>query len=152
MLRLGFEFSETMTGTFTHNARPGEQRGARFQLRAIADDAMQYLRDNKVRVEGTIELGGFADESSVAGHIEIGVPLRPFIRYELSFVANDGLPYRLVGQKDVRLTDLTATMSTLPAEVKDASGQTIARVQVAFDVKADLLKFLASWKPRFAQA
>ena len=51
------------------------------------------------------------------------------------------------GQKDIRLSELVETLTTLPAQIVDASGKVVAKAQVKFDVRADLLKFLASWKP-----
>jgi hypothetical protein len=47
----------------------------------------------------------------------------------------------------VRLQDLVASLTTLPAQILDAAGKPVAKAHVTFDVRADLLKFLASWKP-----
>jgi hypothetical protein len=152
MPKLGFEFRETMAGTWTHKGKPGEQRPITFTLRVMADDAVRHARDHHARVEGTLEMPGFADEAAVAGTMEIAPFTRKVIRYDLSFVGNDGQPYRLAGQKDIRFTDFVTTMTTLPADVLDARGQAVAHVHVTFDVKADLLPFLASWKPRRAHA
>ena len=146
---LGFEFRESMSGTYTLTGQPGVEQPIRFTLRVHAEDALAHVRDKdyQARVEGTLEMDGFADEVAVAGTMEIAPVQKRAIRYALSFVANDGLPYKLVGQKDIRLGDLAGTLTTLPAQVLDASGKAVARAQVTFDVRADLLKFLASWKP-----
>jgi hypothetical protein len=151
-LPLGFEFKETMTGTYTRAHKPAESLAIRFSLRAVADDALAHLRDHLMKVQGTLEMEGFADEAACAGTLYISLPLERIIRYELAFVGNDGLPYRLTGQKDIRLMDFVGSMTTLPARVLDAAGQEVAKLEVRFDVKADLLTFLASWKPRFPHA
>jgi hypothetical protein len=148
-LPLGFEFRETMTGTYSRTGDT-QARAIGFSLHAKADDTLQHLRDHEMRVEGTIEMEDFADEASCAGTLYISLLTERVIRYDLQFVGNDGRPYRLTGQKDVRLMDFAKTMTTLPARVLDATGQEIARLEVRFDVKADLLTFLASWKPRLA--
>jgi hypothetical protein len=147
MAKLGFEFRETMSGTYTLSGQPSVERTLRFTLRVHAADALAHVRDHLARVSGTLEMDGFADEVAVSGTMTLTPLTKRVIRYELAFVGNDGQPYRLVGQKDIRLQDLVASLTTLPAQVQDSTGKVVARAQVAFDVRADLLKFLASWKP-----
>jgi hypothetical protein len=155
MAKLGFEFRETMTGSYTLAGQPGVERPLRFQLRVHAEDAVAYARDHLAQASGTLEMDGFADEVAVAGTMLLTPLVKRVIRYELGFVANDGLPYKLAGQKDIRLSDLVGSLTTLPVQILDASGKAVARAQVKFDVRGDLLKFLASWKPllpRFSAA
>jgi hypothetical protein len=147
MAIFGFEFRESMSGSYTLTGQPGVERPIRFTLRVHADDALTYVRDHLARVEGSLEMDGFADEVALAGTLEIAPVSKRLIRYELCFVANDGLTYKLAGQKDIRLGDLRGTLTTLPAQILDAAGKPVAKAQVTFDVRADLLKFLASWKP-----
>jgi hypothetical protein len=98
-------------------------------------------------LDGTLDMEGFADDVPISGSIEIRVLLGKLIRYDFNFVGNDGQPYRLAGQKDVRFSDFVSTMTHLPASITDAKGDEVARAQLVFDVKADLLPFLISWKP-----
>jgi hypothetical protein len=147
MPKLGFEFRETMTGSYTLTGQPGVERPLRFSLRLQAEDALAYARDRVVRASGTLEMDGFADEVAVAGTLVLTPLVQRVIRYDLSFVGNDGLPYKLQGQKDIRFSDLLGSLTTLPAQILDASGKPVAKAQLTFDVRADLLKFLASWKP-----
>jgi hypothetical protein len=147
MPKLGFEFRETMTGSYTLTGQPGVERPLRFSLRLQAEDALAYARDHVVRASGTLEMDGFADEVAVAGTLVLMPLVQRVIRYDLSFVGNDGLPYKLQGQKDIRFSDLLGSLTTLPAQILDAAGKTVAKAQLTFDVRADLLKFLASWKP-----
>ena len=67
MPKLGFEFRETMTGSYTLTGQPGVERPLRFSLRLQAEDALAYARDHVVRASGTLEMDGFADEVAVAG-------------------------------------------------------------------------------------
>jgi len=150
MKKLGFEFQEVMSGTYTMVGQPSEQGELRFKLRARAADALQHLRDGMVTLEGTLDMEKVADEVPISGTIEIRPLTRRIIRYELSFTANDGQPYRFAGQKDIRFSDLVATMTTLKGAVLNAQGTEIARATLHFDVKADLLPFLVSWKPQVA--
>jgi hypothetical protein len=131
------------------SSSPSDERPARFTLRASTADALQHLRDGLVKVEGVLELPGFAEEAAVAGTMEIRPLDKRIIRYELAFVAHDGLPYRLIGQKDIRVTDLRHTMTTLPFEITGGGGQgkIVGRGTVRFDLQNDWLKFAASFRP-----
>lgn len=150
MRKVGFEFRETMSGAYTLVGRPGEEKRIKFTLRAVAEDALRHLRDGLTRVEGTLEMEDFADEAPVSGTLQIAPITQRVIRYEFGFLGNDGQPYRLVGQKDIRLANLVASMTTLPATIFDAGGRPVARTTVKFDLQNDLLPFLVSWKPAVA--
>src|SRR5688572_20012420 len=150
MRKLGFTFSEIMTGTYTLTGKPDEQREIRLSLRIVADDALRHVRDKLARVEGTLDMEEFADDVPVTGTIEIAPFSRRLIRYDLLFVGNDGEPYRLAGQKDVKLSDLLTTMTNLTASITDGAGVEMARCRVRFDMRADLVPFIASWKPALA--
>jgi hypothetical protein len=91
----------------------------------------------------------FADEVPIRGTIEIRPVVGKIIRYDFSFTGNDGQPYRFSGQKDIRWTEIKRSMTTLNGVITAASGEEIARATLHFDVKADLLPFLVSWKPAF---
>jgi hypothetical protein len=154
MPKLGFEFRETMTGSFSPTGRGAQQAPSsiKLSLRVFADDALRHARDHLARAEGEIAIFGLATAAACAGTMEIAPLSRRRIRYELGFVGDDGRPYRFVGQKDVRLVDFAATMTTLPAEVLGPDGKVVGRATVTFDLNADLLPFLASWKPLLARA
>jgi hypothetical protein len=150
MKRVGFQFDETMTGTWTRVGSPGDTGSFRVQLRVKAEDALRHLRDHLADLEGTLDMEGFADDVPVRGKIEIAPLVKRIIRYELDFTGNDGKPYRFAGQKNIRFSDLVTTMTTLDASVTDAGGTEVARATIRFDLKADLLPFLISWKPAVA--
>lgn len=149
-MKLGFEFQEVMAGTYTRSGHPSTTGAMRLTARARAQDAVQHLRDGLVTLEGTLDMEGVADDVPVSGTIEIRPVTQKVLRYDFSFTGNDGRPYRFVGQKDVRFTDLVRTMTTLPGTITDEAGDEFARATLHFDVKADLLPFLVSWKPSLA--
>jgi hypothetical protein len=150
MKTLGFRFQETMSGTYTLTGKPDEQREISFTVKAHAESALRHLRDGMTHMQGTLDMEGFADDVPIDGTIEIAPVLKRIIRYEFRFAGNDGEPYRFAGQKEIRLSDLIGTWTNLTASVTDASGKEVARARMAFDLKADLLPFLASWKPALA--
>lgn len=141
----GFHFTETMSGTWT---RPGstDARPIAFTVTARARSWLKHLRDHQATLEGTLEMDGFARGAPVTGTLYINPLLERVIRYELRFTADDGKPYTLRGQKDVRLTDMVGTMTDLPMSLTDGAGQTVASAQLKFDLK-DLPGFLGSFRP-----
>ena len=139
-------FEETMSGTFTRAGHPDQGGALRVKLRASADDVRRYWRDRLVSVEGTLDMEGVADDVPVTGTIEISPFKKRLIRYELDFTGDDGKPYRFVGQKDIRLSDLIGTWTTCNGAVVDGKGIELARGTIRFDLK-DLAPFLASWRP-----
>ena len=146
MKKLGFEFEEVMTGTYTLSGQPEETGAIRFQGRARADDLARHLRDGMTALEGTLDMERFADDVPLKGTIEIRPLLGKIIRYDFSFTGNDGNPYRFSGQKDILFSEIVRTMTTLVGSVTTANGDEVARATLHFDVKADLLPFLVSWK------
>jgi hypothetical protein len=150
MKRVGFEFQEVMSGTYTMSGHPGDQGEIRVQIRARAADALRHLRDGMVTAEGTLDMERLADDVPFSGTIEIKPLTKKIIRYDLSFTGNDGQPYRFTGQKDIRFSDLRTTFTTLPATVTNAQGAEIAKATLHFDLRSELLPFLVSWRPQLA--
>jgi hypothetical protein len=148
-MKLGFEFQEVMSGTYTRSGQPSRSGELRLQARARAADLLRHLADGMVELEGTLDMEELAEDVPIRGTIEIRPLLGRIIRYDFSFTGNDGQPYRFTGQKNIRLSALVATMTTLVGAIHDAQGREIARATMHFDVRADLLPFLVSWKPAF---
>jgi hypothetical protein len=146
-MAVGFEFHEVMSGTYTRSHQPDQTGHIRFSARVRAPSLIRHLRDGMAELDGTLDMEGFADDVPISGTIEIRVLFGRLIRYDFSFLGNDGAAYRFAGQKDIRLDDLATTMTHLGGSVTDARGNEVARAQVAFDVRADLLPFLISWRP-----
>lgn len=150
MKRLGFQFQEVMSGTYTMTGQPDQTGDIRLAARARAGSILGHFRDGMTTMDGTLDMERIADDVPVAGTIEINILGKKIIRYEFSFTGNDGRPYRFAGQKDIRFTDFHTTMTTLVGAVTDATGAEIARATLHFDTRADLLPFLVSWKPQLA--
>ncbi|HLL25408.1 MAG TPA: hypothetical protein VK427_24900, partial [Kofleriaceae bacterium] len=99
---MGFSFAETMAGTFEIDAQPGVRHPLRFEVTAHADSARRHFTDGKARLKGTIYAPPLATAADADGVITIRPIGERIIRYELAFVGDDGKPYELVGQKDIR--------------------------------------------------
>jgi len=79
------------------------------------------------------------------GSMEIQ-PLSRRIGYDIDFRGDDGKRYRFVGQKSLSLLKLAKTMTTLPGEVLDQDGARIGTARLYFDLRKDLVRFLATFR------
>ena len=144
---MGFQFAETMQGTVEWDREPGKKQPLRFEITAHAGSIRDHLSTGRADVRGTIHVPGLADGVDAEGTIVIRPIGQRIIRYELSFVGDDGKAYELVGQKDIRWLAPLATFTTLPAEILDEDHRRIATCLLHFDLKRDGWKFLRSWRP-----
>jgi hypothetical protein len=146
-LKAGFKFEEKMSGTYHLLSRPEEAKAFSFAAQATVDNMLKYLQDMSAALQGTVEMEGFADHATIDGTLELNPLFGRALRYQFSFVANDGKNYRFAGQKDLNLLDLPGSMTTLAGAIYDEGGQEIARTLTKFDLASDLVPFLLSWRP-----
>ncbi len=144
---MGFEFAETMGGTVVWDSDPGKKHPFKFEISAHAESTRAHFLDGKVAVRGVLDAPPRARGVDCEGTMTIRPIGQKIIRYELSFVGDDGQPYELVGQKDIRFLSLRRTLTYLPAEILDDQHRRVATCETRFDVKNDLWSFLRSWKP-----
>ncbi|HEY1553793.1 MAG TPA: hypothetical protein VGF94_03110 [Kofleriaceae bacterium] len=144
---MGFQFAETMQGTVEWDREPGKKLPLRFHVTAHADSLRDHLATGRAELHGTIHVPGLADGVDAMGTIVIRPIGQRIIRYELAFQGDDGKPYELVGQKDIRWLAPFETLTTLPAEILDEDHRRIATCLLHFDLKRDGWKFLRSWRP-----
>jgi len=144
---MGFEFAETMAGTIELDAKPGVRHPFRFEVTARAESTRKHLTDGKATLFGTIHAPPIAEGAPVEGVITIRPLGQRIIRYELSFLGDDGKPYELVGQKDIRWTSPLRTFTELPAEILDDEHRRVATCKTSFDYKNHWWSFLRSFRP-----
>ncbi len=146
-LKAGFKFQETMAGTYHLLKKPEEERHFSFSAMATVDNVMRYMRDMTATLDGTLEMEGFADHVRIEGTLEMNPLFGRVLRYQFTFVGNDGKTYRFAGQQDIRLFDLPTSMTTLPGSIYDDDGTEVAKVMAKFNLDTDFLPFLMSWRP-----
>ena len=113
---MGFEFAETMAGTVELDARAGQEAPvhvrdhARTPTRRATTCATGKRRGPRRRCTRR--------RSPTAADAEGTITIRPLgqriIRYELSFLGDDGKRYEMVGQKDIRWRTPLETLTTCP--------------------------------------
>ena len=149
-IKLGFGFEETMSGTWHLLASPLQDRAITFSIGARVLGIRQFLSDRNARIEGDLEIEGFADKRTLTGTLGLKLLDERRLVYDFTFRANDGREYRFHGQKDVTLVGLYDTMTTLPASLYDSDGREIGRAVLRFDVRRDMRSFLKSWRLRYS--
>ena len=147
-LALGFSFEETMSGSYHLLAAQLDERAIAFKVGARVAGIRQFLKDRLARIEGEVNVEGFAERAPLRGTLALKLFDERRLTYDFTFRANDGKTYRFHGQKDVTMIALADTMTTLPASIYDAAGSEVARAVLRFDVRGDLATFLRSWRMR----
>jgi hypothetical protein len=148
-MNLGFSFEETMSGTYHLLDSPLVERAISFSIGARVKGIRQFLRDKNARIQGVVDIEGFADKRPLEGTLGLKLLDERRLVYDFTFRANDGQSYRFHGQKDVTAVGLYDTMTTLPASLYDLDGRELARATLRFDVQQNLRPFLKSWRLRY---
>ncbi|MCG8422736.1 MAG: hypothetical protein MJE77_32885 [Proteobacteria bacterium] len=142
----GFRFDETMSGTYALVESPSQHRPLSFSVEARVPSLWRYLRDHRATLRGTLEAVGFADYVPIEGTMLLAPLSARVIGYEFNFTGNDGKPYRFAGHKTLLLNDLVRSLTELPAEIYSSTGTVVATSTTRFNLRSDLLQFLASWR------
>lgn len=143
----GFQFHETMTGTWQRDGAPAGCH-LRFQFTAAvsAADLGRYLRDRRVRIAGTVEAEGLARGAFLEGEMELDPLLGRVIGYRFRFTGDDGRAYAFRGRKEMRLLHPIRSLTTLPGALLDEDGRAVGHAALRFALR-DLPAFLASFRP-----
>ena len=145
-MSLGFEFREALAGSYHTLASPGEEHPMSITVRAQVDDVLHFAIDPTLALAGEIDAQGFADHKPLRGTLEVA-PLRAKILWDFRFETNDARDARFHGEVDIDLLRPTLTLSQLPGSL--FVGETeVARAVLRFDLRSDLLRLLASVRPR----
>lgn len=141
----GFEFAETMAGSYHLLSAPADERAISFTLRASSSSLRRFLKTREVEIEGAIDAENLADHRALRGTMGLDVLRTGILSYAFRFRANDGGDCAFTGQKDVDVRRLAETMTVLPAKL--LRGQdTIGEALLRFDLRNDLVRFLRSFR------
>ena len=148
-MTLGFQFKETMTGTYHLLASPLDERAITFTIGAKVDGIRKFVKDKLATIEGEVDVEGFADKQPLKGTLGLKLLDERRLPYEFTFKGNDDRDYRFRGQKDFTVIAVTQSMTVLPASLYDATGAEIGRATLRFDMSHDFRTFAQSWKLRY---
>jgi len=142
----GFEFRETMAGSFHLLSDPEDERPMSFTIRARARSMLSFLRRPEVEIDGEVDAEGFADHRRLAGTLGLDVIRTGTLPYAFRFTTNDGKRCTFSGQKTITARELAHSMTVLPGSLLDERGTEIGRALLRFDLRSDLMKFIASFR------
>jgi hypothetical protein len=143
----GFEFCETMAGSYhLEGARP-EPRPMSFTIRARSRRWLDFLRRPEVEIEGEIDAEGFADHRHLTGTLGLDLLRTGKLPYAFQFTTNDGRRCSFEGTKTVRASDFAESMTILSGVLLDERRSVIGDALLRFDLRSDLLRFLRSFRP-----
>lgn len=148
MLGLGFSLSESLSGTYYRLDDPLVDRPIAITLRLSVDEMRRFLRDRRIEIEGRIVADGLAAEGRpIFGSLRWKLHDERRIPYDLEFQGDDGVHYRLRGQRDFFVHDPQGSLTTLSATIYDGSGAEFARAMLRFDPRRELTPLLKSFRP-----
>jgi hypothetical protein len=145
-MRLGFAFAETMRGNYYLLAEPTSERAMSFTIRATAAELAAFAHDPVARIEGRVDVEGFADDAPLEGNLAFRLRQQKRLTYDFAFVGNDEKPYRFRGQKDLTPLALAESFTTLSGSLYDEGRREIGRAVLRFDLRSDLQKLLRSFR------
>jgi hypothetical protein len=146
-MSIGFEFRETMSGSYHLLDAPERERAISFTIRAAVHGLLRFLRDRKAEIVGEVDVEGFADHRPMRGSLTIDPVLGKELVYDFTFPANNDRPMRFYGKKSVEFLRPLATMTTLPGQLLGPGGEVVGEARLRFDARSDVGKWLRSFKP-----
>jgi hypothetical protein len=142
----GFSFRETMSGSYWRLEEPTEERAIAFTIEARARDLRRFARDKTWRITGTVDAEGLASNRDLEGTLAFRLLDERRLPYRFTFVGDDGKGYELSGQKEWSGLAPLESMTLLPASLYDADGGELARATLRFDLRADLGRWVKSFR------
>ena len=145
-MSLGFVFRESLAGSYHTLASPGDEHPMQIRVEAQVEDVLRFALDPTLALTGEIDAHGFADSQPLRGTLALA-PLRAKIVWDFRFPANDGRDARFHGEVDIDLLRPALTLTQLPGSLYRGETE-VARAVLRFDLRGDLLRLLASVRPR----
>lgn len=146
-MAVGFEFRETMSGTYHTLDRPADELPMSITVRAEVRGLRRFLLDPTAALSGEVDAQGLADHRALRGTLEINPVVRRRLVYDFRFEDNDGVECRFHGEKEIEALRLVSTMTTLPGTIF-RDDREVGRAVLRFHLREDLLKLLRSFRPR----
>ena len=149
---LGFELSESMTGSFHRFDDPLSDRVVRITLRLGVDGLGRFARERRIDAEGVIVAEGLAENGgsgrTVRGTITWKLLDENRVPYALTFEGDDGKTYHLRGQRDFFVYNAIGSLTTMGASLYDESDREIGRATLHFEPRMEIPALVRSFRPR----
>jgi hypothetical protein len=147
-LRLGVRFQEWLSGTYWRLDAPLDERAIDLSLETSVSDLGLRVRDKPWALGGAIRAEGLATDRAVHGALSCRLLDEGRIVYRVDFAGDDGAPYQLLGHKDWSRLSPLESLTLLSGSIYDGAGGEVARCTLAFDLRADAVRWLKSLRAR----
>jgi len=152
MMGLGFVLDESFSGHYYMLDDALHDHAIEIVLRLGVDGLRRFAKDRKIEADGTIVAEKLAANGRpIAGTVTMKLFDERRVPYDLSFEGDDGVVYRIRGQRDFFVHD-ARSLTVLPASIYDADDNEIGRAVMRFDPKTKLPAMLKSFRPRVRAA
>jgi hypothetical protein len=149
---LGFELSESMTGTYHRFDDPLTDHVIRVTLRLGVNGMRRFARERRIQAEGVIVAVGLAENGgagrSVRGTVTWKLIDENRVPYALTFEGDDAATYHLRGQRDFFFHNVVLSLTTMAASLYDAEDREIGRAILHFEPRIELPALFKSFRPR----
>ncbi|MBX3205528.1 MAG: hypothetical protein KF764_10700 [Labilithrix sp.] len=149
---LGFELSESMTGSFHRFDDPMKDGVLRVTLRLGVDGLRRFARERRIEADGVIVAEGLAENGgsgrTVHGTITWKLLDENRVPYALTFQGDDEKTYHLRGQRDFFLYNAIGSLTTMSASLYDDRDREIGRADLAFEPRMEIPALVRSFRPR----
>jgi hypothetical protein len=142
----GFSFEEWLSGSYWRLDAPTEEGAVTLHLRASADDLANFARTRTWQIEGTVDVEGITSGADIEGAVALKLVDERRVLYRVGFRGDDGRSYELSGQKEWSGLAPVDSMTLLAASLYDDQGEEFARATLRFDVRADALRWVKSFR------
>lgn len=151
-MRLGFELSESLTGSFHRFDDPLSDHPVKITLRLRVDGLGRFVRERRIEVGGTIDAEGLAEGGgtgrAVHGTITWKLLDEKRVPYSLTFEGDDKRTYHLRGQRDFFAYNAIGSLTTMAASLYDDSDREIGRAILHFEPRMEIPSLVKSFRPR----
>ena len=149
---LGFELSESMTGTFHRFDDPLADQVLRITLRLGVDGLRRFARERRIRADGVIMAEDLAENGgsgrTVQGTITWKLLDQNRVAYALTFLGDDERTYHLRGQRDFFLHNAIGSLTSMAASLYDDGEQEVGRALLHFEPRMEIPALVKSFRPR----
>ena len=149
---LGFELSESMTGSFHRFADPLSDHVLRITLRLGVDGLRRFARERRIDADGVIMAEGLAENGgshrAVHGTITWKLLDQNRVHYALTFQGDDEKTYHLRGQRDFFVYNAIGSLTTMSASLYDDGDREIGRATLSFEPRMEIPALVKSFRPR----
>jgi hypothetical protein len=147
----GLALREPMSGSYFLLRAPTEEHALSASVEIHTDDLTEALREKAFRVGGTIDAEGLATARPLTGSVAWSLLHQGRLVYRLAFQGDDGKRYEMTGQKEWSGLSPIHSLTLLPASLYDEDAEEIGRGTLRFDLRADGVDFLKSFRLHFGR-